>query len=153
MMHDRLQANAVPVQLPIGRENTFTGVVDLIKNKAFVYYDDLGKDIREEEIPADMVEQAAEARLKLVEAVSETDEELLENIWRVMSLLSKKSKSLYARATIDNIVVPVFCGSSYKNKGVQLMLDGVIKYMPAPTDIAAIDGVLPNGEEAHREGF
>lgn len=151
MMHDRLQANAVPVQLPIGSENTFKGVIDLIKQKAYVYYDDLGKDIREEEIPAELLEKAQEARLKLVEAVSETDETLLEKYLEGQEPSIEELEKALRTATIENIVIPVFCGSSYKNKGVQLMLDGVIKYMPAPTDIAAIQGTLPNGDPAERK--
>lgn len=151
MMHDRLQANAVPVQLPIGSENTFKGVIDLIKQKAYVYYDDLGKDIREEEIPAELLEKAQEARLKLVEAVSETDETLLEKYLEGQEPSIEELEKALRVATIENIVIPVFCGSSYKNKGVQLMLDGVIKYMPAPTDIAAIQGTLPNGDSAERK--
>lgn len=151
MMHDRLQANAVPVQIPIGAESEFKGVVDLIEMQAYIYNDDLGKDITKVEIPEEYLEKAETARLNLVESISETDEELLEKYLEGEELTVKELEKALRTATLNNIVVPVFCGSAYKNKGVQLMLDGVIKYMPAPTDIAAIEGTLVDGSEAVRK--
>ena len=147
MMKDRLKANAVPIQLPIGAEHTFKGIIDLITMKADVYYDDLGKDMREEEIPADMLEKAEEYHNALVEAVAETDEELLMKYLEGEELTIDEIKSALRKATIDNAIVPVVCGTSYKNKGVQKLLDAIIDYMPSPLDIPAIKGVNPDTEE------
>ncbi len=147
MMKDRLKANAVPIQLPIGAESTFKGIIDLITMKADVYYDDLGKDMREEEIPADMMDKAEEYRLALVEAVASTDDELMEKYLMDEELTVEEIKTALRKATIDNAIVPVVCGTSYKNKGVQKLLDAVIDYMPSPLDIPAIKGINPDTEE------
>ncbi len=149
MMKDRLKANAVPAQLPIGAENDFVGIIDLVKFEATMYRNDLGTEVEIVPIPANMLEESKQARLKLVEAVSETDEALL------MKYLEGEEPSVeeivvaLRKATIANLVVPVFCGSSYKNKGVQLMLDAVVAYMPSPLDIESIKGTVDE-EEAHR---
>ncbi len=151
MMHDRLHANAVPIQLPIGAETTFRGIIDLMNMEADIYYDDLGKDMRVEEIPDDMKELAEEYRAKMVESICETDEELFEKYCEGEEISIEELKKALRKATIDNKIVPVVCGTSYKNKGVQKLLDAIIDYMPAPTDIAAIKGVNPdNGEEEER---
>ena len=148
MMKTRLKCNAVPIQLPIGSEETFKGLIDLVENKAFVYYDDLGKDIREEEIPEDMKEKAQEYRINMMESVAETSEELMEKYLEEGELSVPEIKKALRAATIANDIVPVLCGTSYKNKGVQKLLDAVVDYMPAPTDIAAIRGTDPaTGEE------
>ncbi len=151
MVHDRLKCNAVPIQLPIGAEETFRGIIDLVKMKAEIYYDDLGVDIREEEIPADMKELAEEYRGKLLEAVAEQDESLMEKYLEGEDLDMAEIKKVIRAATLANQMVPVTCGTSYKNKGVQNLLDAIVDYMPAPTDIAAIKGVNPDsGEEEER---
>ncbi len=147
MMKDRLKCNAVPIQLPIGSEEDFKGLIDLIEMKAFVYYDDLGNDEREEEIPAEMKDKAEEYRMALLEAVAETDEELMEKFFEEGDLSVAEIKKAIRKATIANEMVPVLCGSSYKNKGVQNMLDAVIDFMPSPLDIPAIKGVIPRTEE------
>ena len=152
MMHDRLKCNAVPVQLPIGAESTFKGVVDLIKMKAYVFYDDLGKDMREEEIPADMADLANEYREKLMDAVSEEDEEIMMLYLEGEEVSEEMIKRALRKGTIGVRMVPVTCGTSYKNKGVQELLDAIVAYMPSPVDIPAIQGVDPEtGEEDHRE--
>ncbi len=152
MMHDRLKCNAVPVQLPIGAESTFKGVVDLIKMKAYVFYDDLGKDMREEEIPADMADLANEYREKLMDAVSEEDEEIMMLYLEGEEVSEEMIKRALRKGTIGVRMVPVTCGTSYKNKGVQELLDAIVAYMPSPVDIPAIQGVNPEtGEEDHRE--
>ena len=135
MLHDRLHANGVPIQLPIGQEDTFKGIVDLIDMKADVYYDDMGNDVRVEEIPEDMKEQAQEYRDKLIEAVAETDEELMMKYLEGEELSKDEIKAALRKATISNEIVPVVCGSSYKNRGVQKLLDAIVDYMPAPTDV------------------
>ncbi len=151
MMHDRLKCNAVPIQLPIGAEADFKGVVDLIKMKAYVFYDELGKDMREEEIPADMVDLANEYREKLMDAVSEEDEEIMMLYLEGEEVPEDMIKAAIRKATIAVRMVPVTCGSSYKNKGVQEMLDAVVDFMPSPLDIPAIKGVDPeSGEEDER---
>ncbi|MBE7047697.1 MAG: elongation factor G [Ruminococcaceae bacterium] len=147
MMHDRLKCNAVPIQLPIGCEDTFKGLVDLIEMKAVVYYDDLGKDVRDEEIPADMKDKAEEYRQALLEAVAETDEELMEKFFEEGDLTVEEIKKGIRKATIANEMVPVLCGTSYRNKGVQPLLDAVVDFMPSPVDIPAIKGVVPGTEE------
>ena len=151
MLHDRLHANGVPIQLPIGQEDTFKGIVDLIDMKADVYYDDMGNDVRVEEIPDDMKEQAQEYHDKLIEAVAETDEELMMKYLEGEELTKEEIKAALRKATISNEIVPVVCGSSYKNRGVQKLLDAIVDYMPAPTDIEAIKGTNPEtGEEEAR---
>ena len=125
MIHDRLKCNAVPIQLPIGSESTFKGVIDLLKMKAFIFYDELGKDMREEEIPEDMVDLAEEYREKIMDAVSEVDDEIMEMYLGGEEVSLDRIKAAIRQATIDNTMVPVTCGSSYKNKGVQEMLDAV----------------------------
>ena len=151
MMRERLKCNAVPIQLPIGSEDTFKGIIDLVDMKAYVYYDDIGKDIRQEEIPEDMRELADEYRGKLVEAVAEQDDALLEKYFNGEELTIEEIKACIRKATIANDMVPVVCGTSYRNKGVQKLLDAVVDYMPAPTDIPAIKGVNPEtGEEEDR---
>jgi len=147
MMKDRLKCNAVPIQLPIGSEDTFKGIIDLITMKAEIYYDDLGKDMREEEIPEDMKDLAEEYHEKLIESVAELDEELMEKYFGGEELTIDEIKSVIRKATIDNTMVPVTCGTSYRNKGVQKLLDAIIDYMPAPTDIPAIKGVNPDTDE------
>ncbi|MBE7010891.1 MAG: elongation factor G [Ruminococcaceae bacterium] len=147
MMKTRLHCNAVPIQLPIGAEDTFKGIIDLIDMKAYVYYDDLGKDIRQEEIPADMADKAEEYRMALLESVAETSEELMEKYLDGQELTEKEIKGAIRKATIDNDMVPVLCGTSYRNKGVQKLLDAVVDYMPSPLDIPAIRGVNEAGEE------
>ena len=151
MLHDRLHANGVPIQLPIGQEDTFKGIVDLIDMKADVYYDDMGNDVRVEEIPEDMKEQAQEYHDKLIEAVAETDEDLMMKYLEGEELTKDEIKAALRKATIKNEIVPVVCGSSYKNRGVQKLLDAIVDYMPAPTDIEAIKGTNPEtGEEEDR---
>jgi len=147
MMKTRLRCNAVPIQLPIGAEDTFKGIVDLVNMKAYVYYDDLGKDIREEEIPADLMDKAEEYRNALLESVAETSEELMEKYLEGGELTEKEIKTAIRKATIANEMVPVLCGTSYRNKGVQKLLDAVVAYMPSPLDVPAIRGVNPDGEE------
>ena len=150
MMKDRLGSNAVPVQLPIGKEDTFQGIIDLVKMDAIIYEDDLGTVMDETEIPADMQELAAEWREKLVEAVAETDEELMMKYLEGEEFTEEEIKAAIRKATIACEMNPVFCGTAYRNKGVQPVIDAVIDYLPAPTDIPAIKGVLPDGTEAER---
>ncbi len=151
MMHERLKCNAVPIQLPIGAEDTFKGIIDLVEMKAYVYYDDLGKDIRIEEIPADMLDKAQEYHEKLLEAVSEQDDEIMEKYLDGQPLSIEEIKKCIRKATIANAMVPVTCGTSYKNKGVQKLLDAIVDYMPSPLDVPAIKGVNPDtGEEEER---
>ncbi len=148
MMHDRLKCNAVPIQLPIGAEDTFKGMIDLVEMKAYVYYDDLGKDVRVEEIPDDMKDQAEEYRMKLLEAVSEQNDELMMKYLDGEEISEEEIKKEIRVATIANKMIPVLCGTSYRNKGVQKLLDAVVEYMPAPTDVANIMGTDPEtGEE------
>ncbi|GAA5349396.1 elongation factor G [Streptococcus uberis] len=143
-LHDRLQANAHPIQLPIGSEDDFTGIIDLIKMKAEIYTNDLGTDIREEDIPAEYVDQANEYREKLIEAVAETDEELMMKYLEGEEITNEELMAGIRKATINVEFFPVLCGSAFKNKGVQLMLDAVIDYLPSPLDIPAIKGVNPD---------
>ena len=147
MLKERLHANAVPIQLPIGAEADFKGIVDLMAMEADVYYDDLGKDVRVEAIPADMQEKAEEYRNAMVEAICETDEELFEKYCEGEEPTVAELKAALRKATIANKIVPVICGTSYRNKGVQKLLDAVIDYMPSPLDIPAIKGVNPETEE------
>ena len=151
MMKDRLKCNAVPIQLPIGAEDTFRGIVDLIEMKADIYYDDLGKDMRVEEIPDDMKEMAQEYHDALIEAVAEQDEELMNKYLEGEEITVEEIKAVLRKATIDNEIVPVTCGTSYKNKGVQKLLDAIVDYMPSPLDVPSIKGVNPEtGEEVER---
>ena len=143
MIHQRLRANAVPIQLPVGKDMTFRGIVDLMNMEADIYYDDLGKDVRVEPIPEDMVDLANEWREKMVEAIASTDDELMMKYLEGEEISVEELKVALRKATIDNAIVPVVCGTSYRNKGVQKLLDAVIDYMPAPTDIAAIRGINP----------
>ena len=146
MMKDRLSANAVPVQIPIGAEDKFLGIVDLLDMKARIYKDDIGTDIEITDIPADLVELAEEKRGEMIEAIAETNEELMMAYLEGEELDQDELVKALRTATIDNIIVPVLCGSAYKNKGVQILLDAVVAYMPAPTDVAAIKGIDPETE-------
>ena len=151
MIKDRLKANPVPIQLPIGKEDTFRGIIDLVNMEADVYYDDLGKDIRVEPIPEDMVDLANEYRTQMIESVAETDDALFEKYCAGEEITTEELKKAIRAATIANKIVPVTCGTSYKNKGVQKLLDAIIDYMPAPIDVPAIKGVNPDtGEEEER---
>ena len=147
MMKDRLRTNPVPIQLPIGKENTFRGIIDLMNMEADVYYDDMGKDMRVEPIPADMAELAEEYHNAMVESIAETDEELFMKYCDGEEISVEELKAALRKATIANQIVPVCCGTSYRNKGVQKLLDAVIDFMPAPTDIPAIKGINPKTDE------
>jgi len=147
MIKDRFQCNAVPIQLPIGVEDTFKGIIDLINNNAIMYYDDLGNDVRIEEIPDDMKEEAEMYRTQLIESVAEQDEELMEKYFEGEELTVEEIKKCIRKATIANDMVPICCGTSYRNKGVQPLLDAIVDFMPAPTDIEAIKGVNPETDE------
>ena len=147
MVKERFQCNAVPIQLPIGSEDTFKGIVDLINNQAIVYYDDLGKDVRTEPIPDDMKELAEKYRSELIEHVAEQDEALLEKYFNGEELTVEEIKTAIRKATIANEMVPICCGTSYRNKGVQPLLDAIVDFMPAPTDIESIKGVNPETDE------
>ena len=150
-VRDRLKANAVPIQLPIGSEDTFKGMIDLIKNVAIMYYDDLGVDMREEEIPADLKDMAEEYRGTMIEAIAETDEELMMKYLEGEEITEEELHKALRKATIANEIYPCLCGSSYKNKGVQQMLDAVVEYLPSPVDIPPVKGTTLEGEEAERE--
>ena len=150
MIKDRLKANAVPVQLPIGAEESFSGIVDLIEMKAEIYKDDLGKEFDITEIPDDLKDAAEEWREKMLEAVAETDEELMMKFLEGEEITSKEIKQQIRKLTIAGEMVPVTCGSAYKNKGVQMLLDAIIEYMPSPVDIPPIKGMTPDGEETER---
>ncbi len=147
MIKDRFQCNAIPIQLPIGVEDTFRGIVDLINNNAIMYYDDLGNDVRIEEIPDDMKEEAEMYRTQLIEAVAEQDDALMEKYFEGEELTVDEIKTCIRKATIANDMVPICCGTSYRNKGVQPLLDAIVDFMPAPTDIEAIKGVNPETDE------
>ena len=151
MIHDRLKANAVPIQLPIGSEETFKGIIDLVEMKADVYYDAEGKDMRVEEIPEDMLELAREYRTRLIDACADLDEELMELALEEQPIPAEMMRAAIRKGTIQNLMVPVTCGTSYRNKGVQKLLDAIVDYMPSPLDIPAIKGVDPDsGEEDER---
>ncbi|MDR0404377.1 MAG: elongation factor G [Oscillospiraceae bacterium] len=151
MMRDRLGSNALPIQLPIGAEDAFTGIVDLVEMKAYVYYDDLGKDIRVEEIPDDLKELAAEHRANLLDHVAEQDDDILERYLEGSEPTEKEIKDCVRKSTIAGTMVPVTCGTSYKNKGVQKLLDAIMDYMPSPKDVPPISGINPDtGEEVKR---
>lgn len=147
MMKDRLKTNAVAIQLPIGSEDTFTGIIDLVEMKASIYKDDLGKNVEITEIPAELKEQADKFRLILVEVVADSNEELMMKYLEGEELTIEEIKEGIRKQTNDNAMVPVVCGSSYRNKGVQLVLDSIVAYMPSPLDIPAIKGVLPDSSE------
>ena len=147
MVHDRLKANAIPIQLPIGKEDTFKGIIDLVEMDADIYYDQLGKDMRVEPIPEDMVDLANEYREKLLDAVSMFDDEIMELYLEGKEIPTAKIRAAIRQATCAVEMVPVTCGSSYRNKGVQKLLDAIVDYMPAPTDVPAIKGVNPKTDE------
>src|SRR5690606_6871705 len=149
-LRDRLGANAVPVQLPIGAENDFTGIVDLINQEAWLYKDDLGTEYEIGEIPADMQDKVAEYRERLLEAVADLDEELVERYLEGEEITPDEIRAALRKGTVSVSVVPVFCGSSYRNKGVQLLLDGIIHFLPSPKDVPAIEGTIP-GEDTPAE--
>jgi elongation factor G len=149
-IRDRLRANAVPIQIPIGSEENLRGIVDLVRMRAFIYKDDLGKDIQETEIPEDVQEQVDEFRLKLIEAVAETDDALTEKYLEGEELTEAEIRAGLRQGTVSGAIVPMLCGSAFKNKGVQLLLDSVIDYLPAPIDVPAIQGTLPDGSTAER---
>ena len=150
MIHTRLHANAVPIQLPVGHDMTFRGIIDLMNMEADIYYDDLGKDMRVEPVPADMLDKAKEYREKMVEAIASTDDELMEKYLEGEEISVPELKAALRKACISNELVPVVCGTSYRNKGVQKLLDAIIDFMPCPTDIPAIRGTNPDGEEEDR---
>ncbi len=147
MLHNRLKTNAVPIQLPIGAEDEFKGVIDLLEMKAYVYYDDLGKDIRVEEIPEDLKDKAEEYHEALMEHVAEQDDEIMEKYFAGEEITIDEIKKCIRKSTIDNTMVPVVCGTSYKNKGVQKLLDAIVDYMPSPLDVPHIKGVNPDTDE------
>ena len=147
MVKERFNCNAVPIQLPIGSEDTFKGIIDLVRNEAEVYYDDLGKDVRREEIPEDMKEIAEKYRTALIESIVEMDEELMEKYFEGEEPTEEQMKKIIRKATIANEMVPICCGTSYRNKGVQPLLVAIVDYMPAPTDVEAIKGVNPDTDE------
>lgn len=147
MIHDRLKANAVAIQLPIGSEESFKGIIDLVEMDADIYYDELGKDMRAEEIPADMMEKAQEYRTKLLDACADIDEEIMMLVLDEQPVPEDMIRRAIRKGTIDNLLVPVVCGTSYKNKGVQKLLDAIVDYMPSPIDIPAIQGVNPDTDE------
>ena len=147
MMKDRLKCRALPIQLPIGAEETFKGIIDLVTMKAHVFYDDLGKDIREEEIPEDMKELAEKYHTELVETVADFDDDITMKYLEGEEITEEEIRKAIRKATINVDIIPVVCGTSYRNKGVQMLLDAVIAYMPAPTDIPAIKGVNPKTDE------
>ncbi len=147
MVKERLHANGVPIQLPIGAEDTFKGIIDLMTMKAEIYYDEMGKEYGEEEIPADMLEKAEEYRAAMVEAIAETDEELMMAYLEGEEISVADLKKALRKATINNEIVPMLCGTSYRNKGVQMLLDAIVEYMPAPTDVPNIKGVIPETDE------
>ena len=147
MIHSRLRANAIPIQLPVGKDMTFRGIVDLMEMEADIYYDDMGKDMRVEPIPADMVDLAQEWHDKMVEAIASTDDDLMMKYLEGEEITVDELKVALRKATINNEIVPVVCGTSYRNKGVQKLLDAIVDFMPSPLDIPAIKGVNPRTEE------
>ncbi|MBW4422363.1 MAG: elongation factor G [Myxacorys californica WJT36-NPBG1] len=149
-VRDRLQANAVPIQIPIGAEDQFKGIVDLVRMKAYIHKDDLGREIEVTDIPADLKDRAEEFRVKLIEAVAETSEDLMEKYFGGEEFTEAEIKAALRKGVIDNTIIPMLCGSAFKNKGVQQMLDAVIDYLPAPIDVKPIQGILPSGETAER---
>ncbi len=150
-VRDRLKANAVPIQIPVGAEENFKGMIDLIANHAIITYDDLGTDVRIEEIPAELADKAEEYRMAMIEAIAETDEALMEKYLEGEEITEEELHAALRKATIANEIVPCICGSSYKNKGVQEMINGVVAYLPSPLDIPAVNGTTLDGEEDSRE--
>ncbi len=150
-VRDRLKANAVSIQIPVGAEENFKGMIDLIANHAIITYDDLGTDVRIEEIPAELADKAEEYRMAMVEAIAETDETLMEKYLEGEEITEEELHVALRKATIANEIVPCICGSSYKNKGVQEMINGVVAYLPSPLDIPAVNGTTLDGEEDSRE--
>ncbi|MDH6060310.1 elongation factor G [Chrysosporum bergii ANA360D] len=150
-MRDRLRANAIAIQLPIGSENEFQGIVDLVRMRAYIYTNDQGTDIQETEIPAELQDKAQEYRAILVEAVAETDDNLMNKYFEGEELTEEEISTAVRKGTIAGRIVPVLCGSAFKNKGVQLMLDAVVDYLPAPTEVPPIQGTLPTGETVERK--
>ncbi|MEA5570232.1 elongation factor G [Calothrix sp. UHCC 0171] len=149
-VRDRLRTNAIPIQLPIGAETEFLGLVDLVKMRAYIYTNDKGTDIQEEDIPADMQELVAEYRAKLIEAVSETSDELMNKYFEGEELTEEEIHTALRKGTVTGKIVPMLCGSAFKNKGVQLLLDAVVDYLPSPPEVPAIQGTLPNGDTVER---
>lgn len=149
-IRDRMKANAVPIQIPIGAEDNFQGVIDLVRMRARIYHDDLGQNVEDADIPEDMQALAAEYRAKLVEAVAETNDILMEKFFEGEELTEAEIMTALRQGTIAGTIVPMLCGSAFKNKGVQLLLDAVVEYLPAPTEVPPIQGLLPNGETAER---
>ncbi|MBD1831623.1 elongation factor G [Trichocoleus sp. FACHB-90] len=149
-IRDRVRANAVPIQIPIGAENDFRGIVDLVRMRAYIYKDDQGKDVEDTEIPADLQEVAEEYRTKLIESVAETDDVLTEKYLEGEELTEQEIRTALRKGTIAGTIVPLLCGSAFKNKGVQLLLDAVVDYLPAPIDVPPIQGLLPDGTEVVR---
>jgi elongation factor G len=149
-MRDRLRANAIAIQLPIGSESDFKGIIDLVRMCAYIYTNDQGTDIQETEIPAELQEQVAEYRTKLIEAVAETSDDLMTKYFEGEELTEEEIRTALRKGTIEGKIVPVLCGSAFKNKGVQLMLDAVVDYLPAPIEVPPIQGLLPNGETVER---
>ena len=147
MVHDRLKANAVPIQLPIGKEADFRGIIDLVEMKADIYYDDLGKDMRVEEIPEDMRALAEEYRTNLLEAVSDFDDEIMERYLEGEEIPTEMIRAAIRKATVAVKMIPVTCGTSYKNKGVQKLLDAIVDYLPSPVDIPPVEGTNPKTGE------
>ncbi len=147
MIEDRLKCNAVPIQLPIGAEDTFKGIIDLVDMKADVYYDEMGQDMREEEIPEDMLDLAKEYRTKLLDSCADLDDDIMMLVLEEEEVPSDMIRAALRKGTISNTVVPVCCGTSYKNKGVQKLLDAIVDYLPSPTDIPPVDGTNPDTEE------
>ena len=151
MMKDRLKCNAVPIQLPIGFEDSFRGIIDLVTMRAEVYYDDLGKDVRDEDIPEDMVEKAEEYRMAMLEALSDIDEEIMMMVLEDEEVPEDMIRAAIRKGTVNVELIPVLCGTAYRNKGVQMLLDAIVDYMPSPLDIPAIKGIDPDtGEEDER---
>ncbi|NDJ23034.1 elongation factor G [Nostoc sp. B(2019)] len=149
-MRDRLRANAIAIQLPIGSENEFQGIVDLVRQRAYIYANDQGTDIQETDIPAELQEQVEEYRTKLIEAAAETDDTLMAKYFEGEELTEDEVRTALRKGTIAGTIVPVLCGSAFKNKGVQLMLDAVVDYLPAPSEVPPIQGLLPNGDTVER---
>jgi elongation factor G len=149
-LRDRLGANAVPIQVPMGAESDFRGVVDLVTMRARIYHDDLGENVEDTEIPADMLEVAEEYRTKLIESVSETDDALMEKYFEGQPLSTEEVINALRKGTVSGNLVPVLCGSAFKNRGVQLLLDAVVDYLPAPIDVPPIQGLLPDGNTDER---
>ncbi|WP_193197849.1 elongation factor G [Nostoc sp. MG11] len=149
-MRDRLRANAIAIQLPIGSENEFQGIVDLVRQRAYIYANDQGTDIQETDIPSELQEQVEEYRTKLIEAAAETDDTLMAKYFEGEELTEDEVRTALRKGTIAGTIVPVLCGSAFKNKGVQLMLDAVVDYLPAPSEVPPIQGILPNGDTVER---